>query len=75
MVVLEIDNKVVENNFKGKTNVKYSFVENLVLLNFFKKVFSKSLKKDWYDSDEINDFVESYIETYNKNNLINLKIW
>lgn len=72
MVVLEIDNDSVRTSFSDKKQVSYSFVERLVLINFLKNMLGNSLKNEWYSENEIQDFLESYLETFDQNNTINL---
>ena len=68
MVIVEIDKNIKLESDK----IKYSQLEKIILFNFFKDVFKKSLEKEWYNEEEKKDFIESYISSFNKKNLINI---
>ena len=49
-----------------------NYIEKEILQNFLTKLLYESLKNDWYNDDEIKDFVLSYLATFNEDNLVNI---
>jgi len=72
MVVLDINVDQVKSQFQWKTEVSYSFVEKIVLMNFLQKSLAHSLNTEWFSDQDIEDYINAYISSMDKNQLTNI---
>ena len=46
--------------------------EKTIITNFLVKIFGKNLEKDGYNKAETQEFAESYLESFDEENTVNI---